>query len=408
MRITVTEIFSHTQLYFNNAGWLCWPYPSQIEERLSVVLSKIATISFPLDGFLTLPEQNLSAPTAELMSWINACGFKLLRVINEGCTIEKTSEFLVPFYKELSKYGCTVVDCAWGLSLDQMRQRVKLQYNVLLLNVHLLPLFALFQLCTVLTGVDGTMYNMFALHYVTTYDSSTTHYLEKLADLELLQASGLDRIFTPKPWCCFTQKVAPHHQEPFYTPDYEPELRLGNPSLYMSGYFNKYAVVPGFELFGNAISLVSPNNMHFFLQFYAQRRQAAPTDWEYNFVVATDHDKRRVYPDLVMAVHGGQEFKPNVRCTPASENFMVPCRRTEEENTILRVLEGEKTEQCSDLQQLECITLDELTFITGRTFYYSSIPITTAILQKLLAHTTLSLVLITENTNLHFCDPLIN
>ncbi len=69
---------------------------------------------------------------------------------------------------------------------------------------------------------------------------------------------------------------------------------------------------------------------------------------------------------------------------------------------------GRQTEACSELQQLECITLDELTYMTERTFYYSSVPITTAILRKLLAHTAQSLVLITDTENLHFCDPSIN
>ena len=380
MRVVVTQILQRVHVSFNRNGWMCWPYPQQVEQRVSDMLSQLVM----MDGTPSYPEQPASVDPeiSAAVELLRTGGVKVLRVESYGVCRSDVSTHLNELWQLSLNVGVSLMQCGSCTSLERLYESVSVWPAVILIDVHVLPLFAVLQLVRMLLSCPRSL---ICLHYDASFDSSTVRYLESAQHL----SRHCMRV------CAGSEYTT--------APDYSPSFGLASPCLYMPGVFDPYAVVPGMELYRNAISLLPENELGLAIGFYANRRQADLGSWEFAFAVATDKDKRRVMPNLWQATHGTRSYLTGVRCCPNRDYFLSPCVCSEPGH-IGRSDSSGITEKCDDLQQMECVTLDEMGFQVVRLIYFSSIPITYSVFRKLLALTTTSLIIITNNENLEFME----
>lgn len=381
MRLVVTQILQRVLVSFDRDGWMCWPYPQQVEQRLTDMLGQMV----PVPLLLPFPENFVSqspviSPIVEMLQRGGICA---LRVESYGFCRQDATDYLSELWQLCTTSGVLLIQCSSCASLEQLFQQLGTWPAAILVDVHLLPVFAVLQLVRM---IQSSPRSLLCLHYHSDFNSSTTRYLESL---EHLPAHSLQLSTS---------------EEYTGAPDYSPSFRLASPCLYMRGTFDPYAVVPGMEPYRNAISLLPAHELTQVIGFYANQRQANLSSWEYAFAVATDKDRRRVEPNLWHATHGTRAFIEGVRCCPKRDYFLSPCICSAEPNHIVHCDGSGAVEQCHELQSLECTTLDEMGFRVERLVYFSSIPITYTVFRKLLALATTSLILITNDENLQFMN----
>lgn len=380
LRHVVMEIFRRLSISFDSDGWLSWPYPKQIEQRITDRLLSIqwATQDNP---FQTLSSIEGDETRNDIVRWLGTGGLKLLELRGE-CVSANTARQHIATFVDVARtlQGVIVIECCSALSLQTIFSSTEYACDIVLLDVHMMPLFALFQLILKLSTL---MRRTLCLHFNTAFENSTTRFLT--------QAS------------CFDRKVLPFVLLPdLESRIYQSELRLENPCLYRPGMFDASAIVPGLDINTHAISFVEPCEMPTIMNFYSSYRRDSIFSWDVGFVVATDRDRRQHEPNLWQSVHGTRDYVQGVRCSPAANYRLSPTVCTEQENVIVHFDGSGRYEHCAELQSMECLTLDEMTFRVTHLLFYSSVPITRVMLQKLLHIATTSILLITNESNLVF------
>jgi len=382
LRNVVVEIFRRLSISFDSDGWLSWPYPKQIEQRIT---DKLLSIRWLTEGnpFQALDTVEGDETLSDITRWMGTGGLKLLELQGEHASANAARQHIGSFIATAQSLpGVAVIECCSAQSLQSIFATIEYTYDIVLLDVHMMPLFALFQLMLKLSSL---MRRTLCLHFNTAFQNSTTCFL--------LQAGYFDRkALSMLPSLDLESRI------------YHPELRLDNPCLYRPGLLDSSAIVPGLDINTHAISFTEPCEMPTIVNFYSSYRHGNMSSWEVAFVVATDRDRRQHEPNLWQSVHGTRDYVQGVRCSPASNYRVSPAVRTEQENVILYFDGTGRTEHCAELQSMECLTLDEMTFRVAHLLFYSSVPITRVMLQKLLHIATTSILIISNESNLVFLD----
>jgi hypothetical protein len=381
MRLVVTQILQRVHVSFDSNGWMLWPYPQQVEQRVGDMLAQLQLLP-PLMGFPDAPASQDDS-VAGVVEMLRLGGVCVLRVESYGVCRADAASRLGELWHLSQAAGVQLIQCGSCTSLERLFEMISNWQAAILVDAHLLPLFAVLQLVRMIQSAPRSL---LCLHYHSDFHSSTTHYLEGVRQFNrynvLLEAG----------------------EEYTTAPDYSPSFRLASPCLYTRGCFDPYAVVPGMEPYRNAISLLPESELTLAIGFYANQRQSDLTSWEWAFAVATDKDRRRVEPNLWQATHGTRAYISGVRCCPKRDYFLYPCVCAAEPNQILLSDGTGAVQTCHELQSLECPTLNEMSFQVSRLVYFSSIPITHTVFRRLLALTATSLIIITNNENLRFMD----
>ena len=378
LKQVVQRILTRVQVHFSRDGWLRWPYPKQIEDRADELLATQPLANTPLELSAILHEG--PPEISNFASWLQQGGVRLIEVKSTGFSHAAAVNKLQSLWQICSDAGIAILNCSAAQPLGELHFNSGRFPRVLMHDTQLLPMFALYQL---LCEMHTDARELLCILYFANYPSSSTSYLDAVRHLPryTIELSYLQ------------------DAEPYAWPDFHPEEGLHSAALYLPGQFDSAAVVSGMEPYRNAISWRPSADLEAVIRFYTGMRRSNLSSWDFVFVAATDHDRDRVLPQLWQQIFGSEGVQPGARCSEAANYFIAPGLCGPDPQMISR---GEAQLFCTDFQQAECLTLDEMTFQAPHIMFYSSIPITYPRLQKLLALTATSIVLITDRKNLKF------